>query len=124
MAVAFTQLPAAVSISCVQGDELSIDLALGRSIASYTVTAIVYEKTLASSASGFGGSGTYAAGDTKATFAVTTVSASAGTVKIALTETQTSALSTTGSYRWYLRWVDGSGYTQTILAGPFTVVVP
>jgi hypothetical protein len=124
MAVAFSQTPAEVSVTCVQGDELSIGLGLGRSVAGYTLSAIVYEQVLESSAGSFGSGGTYSAGTTKATFAVSVTSASAGTASIALTETQTAALSTTGNYRWYLRWQDTAGYTQTILAGPFTVVVP
>jgi hypothetical protein len=124
MAVAFSQTPATVSITCVQGDELSIGLGLGRSVSGYTLSAIVYEQTIATTAGKAIPGGTYSVGDTKATFALSVTSASAGTASIALSETQTAALSTSGNYRWYLRWMDTAGYTQTILSGPFTVVVP
>jgi len=124
MAVDFLQTPATVSVTCVQGDELSIGLSLGRAVTGYTITALVYEEVLASNSSTMGSRGTYAVGDTKATFNVGVTSAAAGTVAISLTETQTAALSPAGLYRWYLRWQDTAGYTQTILAGPFTVVIP
>jgi hypothetical protein len=124
MAVDFSQTPAVCSITCVQGDELSIGLNLGRSITGYTLTALVYEEVLASNLAGLGSSGTYTVGDTKATFNVGVTSATAGTLAMSLTETQTTALSPAGLYRWYFRWQDAAGYTQTILAGPFTVVIP
>ena len=124
MAVAFSQIPAPVTVTCVQGDELSIGLNLGRSISGYTVSAAVYEQVLSSNVSATGFGGTYSVGDTKATFNVGVTNATAGTVAIALNESQTAALSTSGNYRWYLRWQDTAGYTQTILAGPFVVVIP
>ena len=124
MAVDFSQTPGVCSITCVQGDELSIGLNLGRSVTGYSLSALVYESVLGSSLATIGSGGTLVVGDTKATFNVGVTSASSGTVAISLTEAQTTALSPTGNYRWYFRWVDTAGYTQTILAGPFTVVIP
>jgi len=124
MALAYSQQPADVSITCVQGDELSIGLNCHQSLTGYTLTALVYEEVLASSSAQMGSSGTYAVGTTKATFNIGATSLSAGTIAISLTETQTAALSTSGNYRWYFRWQDTAGYTQTILAGTFKVVIP
>lgn len=124
MAVAFSQTPAEVAVTCVLGDQLSIGLNLGRAITGYEITAQVYEEVLASNSSTMGSKGIYGVGSIKATFTVGITSASAGTVSISLTQVQTSALSPSGLYRWYLRWVDTAGYRQTILAGPFTVVIP
>ena len=36
----------------------------------------------------------------------------------------TAALVAGTRYRWYFRWQDAAGFTQTILAGPFVVRVP
>lgn len=124
MAVDFSQTPGVCSITCVQGDELSIGLNFGRSVTGYTFVGLIYEQVQSSSFAAMGSGGTYTVGDTKAFLNVSVTSATAGTLSMSLTETQTAALSTSGLYRWYLRWQDTAGYTQTILAGPFTVVIP
>jgi hypothetical protein len=124
MAVDFFQTPGVCSITCVQGDELSVGLNFAQSIVGYSLTALVYEEALASNLAALGSSGTYTVGTTKATFNVGVTSAAAGTLAISLTETQTAAFSPGGRYRWYFRWQNTAGYTQTILSGPFTVVVP
>jgi hypothetical protein len=121
---AFSQTPAEISITCVQGDELAIAIDCKQSLVGYTLTALVYSQTVASSSGSIGLGATYAQGDTVATFSIADISRSAGTVKISLTETQTAALSSSGRYRWFFRWQDSSGYTQAILAGAFTVVIP
>jgi len=121
---AFTQTPAEISITCVQGDELAIAIDCHQSLVGYTLSAVVYNQVVATSSGSLGVGGTYTVGETAATFTIADISRSAGTVKLSLTETQTSALSPSGRYRWYFRWQDTAGYTQSILAGAFTVSIP
>jgi hypothetical protein len=121
---AFSQTPAEISITCVQGDELAIAIDTHQSLVGYTLSAIVYSQALASSSGSIGNGATYTVGDTAATFTIADISRSAGTVKLSLTETQTAALSPSGRYRWFFRWQDTAGYTQAILAGAFNVVIP
>jgi hypothetical protein len=116
MSVTYEQIPGEVSISCVQGDEINIGVNCHQSLVGYTLSAIVYAEV-----SSGGGD---AIGATVATIAVGAVSLAAGTVTLTLTETQTGALQAGTRYRWYLRWTDTAGFTQTILAGPFLVRVP
>ena len=125
----FDQIPADLPITCVVGDELNVGLALktGANVAvnvtGYTLEAKVYVPNYANPDGSFG-AGAYTVGTTAATFAVAVVSASAGTVNIGLTETQTAALSPAVGYRWFFRWVDTSGVTLTVLAGAFTARAP
>jgi hypothetical protein len=125
----FDQIPAELPITCVVGDELNVGLALktGANVAvnvtGYTLEAKVYVPTYANPDGSFG-SGAYTVGATVATFAVSVVSASAGTVNIGLTEQQTAGLSPAVGYRWFFRWVDTSGVTLTVLAGAFTARAP
>jgi hypothetical protein len=116
MSVTYEQIPAEVSISCVQGDELNIGLNCHQTLVGYTLSAIVYAEV-----SSNGGD---AIGSTAAAFSVGAISLAAGTVTLGLTETQTAALVAGTRYRWYFRWQDAAGFTQTILAGPFVVRVP
>lgn len=116
MSVVYEQVPAELTISCVQGDELNIGVNCHQSLVGYTLSAIVYAEV-----SSGGGD---AIGTTAATFTVGAVSLAAGTVTLGLAETQTAGLSAGGRYRWYFRWQDATGFTQTILAGPFGVRVP
>lgn len=125
----FDQIPAELPITCIVGDELNVGLALKTgtnaavNVTGYTLEAKVYVPTFANPDGSFG-SGAYTVGATAATFTTSVVSASAGTVNIGLTETQTSALSPAIGYRWYFRWVDTSGVTLTVLAGAFTARAP
>lgn len=131
MAVSFVQTPAEMSIEFVAGDELNVGLAFttpGTSptpinLTGYTLAAKVYVPTFANPDGSFG-SGAYTVGATAATFTVSPVSLSGGTVNIGLTETQTAALSAATGYRWYFRWTDTSGVTLTVLAGTFTARIP
>jgi len=128
VATAFVQTPAEMSIECVSADELNVGLAFTSSSAAinltgYTLEAKVYVPTF-SNADGTFGSGAYTVGTTAATFTISAVSLSGGTVNIGLTETQTVALSPAVGYRWYFRWTDTSGVTLTVLAGTFTARAP
>ncbi len=128
MATAFVQTPAEMSIECVAGDELNVGLAFTSSSAAinltgYTFEAKVYLPVFANP-DGSLTEGAYTVGSTAATFTVSAVSLSGGTLNVGLTETQTVALSPAVGYRWYFRWTDTSGVTLTVLSGEFTARAP
>ena len=128
MATEFVQTPADMSIECVSADELNVGLAFTSSSAAinltgYTFEAKVYLPVFANP-DGSMGEGAYTVGATAATFTVSAVSLSGGTVNIGLTETQTAALSPAVGYRWYFRWTDTAGVTLTVLSGSFTARAP
>lgn len=127
----FDQTPAEFPITFVVGDELNVGLAFTTpgttptpvNLTGYTFEAKVFVPTYANPDGGFG-SGAYTIGTTAATFSVSPVSLSGGTVNIGLTETQTAALSPATGYRWYFRWVDTAGVTLTVLSGALTARIP
>jgi hypothetical protein len=128
VATEFVQTPADMSIECVSADELNVGLAFTSSSAAinltgYTFEAKVYLPVFANP-DGSLGEGAYTVGATAATFTVSAVSLSGGTVNIGLTETQTLALSPAVGYRWYFRWTDTAGVTLTVLSGSFTARAP
>jgi hypothetical protein len=128
VATEFVQTPAEMSIECVAGDELNVGLAFTSSSAAinltgYTFEARVYLPVFANP-DGTLGEGAYTVGATAATFTVSAVSLSGGTVNAGLNETQTAALSPAVGYRWYFRWTDTAGVTLTVLSGSFTARAP
>jgi hypothetical protein len=128
VATAFVQTPADMSIEFVVGDELNIRLAFTSSSAAinltgYTLESKVFKPVFANPDGSFS-QGAYTVGATAATFTVSAVSLSGGTLNLGLTETQTSALSPAIGYRWYFRWTDTSGVTLTVLSGTFTARSP
>lgn len=130
MAASFVQVPAEMPVTFVAGDELNIGLAFTAgspaapvNLTGYTLEAKVFVPEFANPAGGFG-AGSYTVGATAATFTVSTVSLTGGTVNIGLTETQTAALNPAVGYRWYIRWVDTSGVTLTVVSGPFVARIP
>jgi len=128
VATAFSQTPAEMSIECVAGDELNVGLAFTSSSAAvnltgYTFEAKVFVPVFANPDGSFS-QGAYTVGATAATFTVSAVSLSGGTINIGLTETQTLALSPAVGYRWFFRWSDTSGVTLTVLSGSFTARAP
>jgi len=132
VATAFVQTPADMSIECVSGDELNVGLAFTQpsgsssaaiNLTGYTFEAKVYLPVFANP-DGSLTEGAYTVGSTAATFTVSAVSLSGGTLNVGLTETQTLALSPAVGYRWYFRWTDTSGVTLTVLAGTFTARAP
>ena len=123
MAVTFSQLPGAIDLVFVPGDEVNFAVNLGKNVTGYAFTCAVY----VASTSGFqGGVGAaLTAGDTAITPTVTVSNATTGALVIGMSEIQTAALSSVASYRWSLRWVTpGSIMTRTILAGLVTVKAP
>lgn len=123
MASTFSQLPGTLDIVFVKGDEVSIALDFDRDLTNYTITAPIYVTQVFSSTGGGAGTVT-GVGQTATSFVISPVNLASGTLTINLSETQTNALLPTIAYRWYMRWVDPSQVTRTVLSGTLTVANP
>lgn len=119
----FTQLPGTLDLTFVQGDEVAIALDFDRDLTGYAITAPVYVTAVYASGGG-GSSFVETVGQTAANFAISIVDLSLGQITIGLPETSTGNLSPAIAYRWYMRWVDPSLVTRTVLSGTVTVVNP
>jgi len=115
----FSQIPGDLDLRIVRGDEVTFSAVFaGVDLTGFTVTAAVY--------SGFGATAT----DTPVATPTVTVTmatvnnVTSSTVQISMTETQTAAISPTGSNRWFLRWVSPGGVTRTVLSGTVTASNP
>lgn len=118
-----TQLPGELNLRLVQGDELNVDCDFDVNVTGYTITNSVYVTNVY--ASGGGGSGfVTTVGATVTTFGQTVTNAAAGQIRLGLPEDKSALLSPAIGYRWYLRWVDTSGVTRTVLSGTITTVNP
>jgi hypothetical protein len=123
MSEIFRQLPGELSLEFVQGDELAVALDFDRNLTGFTIETKVY--VTAVFASGLGGAGSVeTVGATAATFTISPTDLTAGQITIGLTETQTALLSPSVAYRWYMRWVDTTLFTRTVLSGTVTVRNP
>jgi hypothetical protein len=115
----FSQIPGDLDLRIVRGDEVTFSAVFAATnLTGFTVTAAVY--------SGFGATAT----DTPVATPTVTVTmatvnnVTSSTVQISMTETQTAAISPTGSNRWFLRWVSPGGVTRTVLSGTVTASNP
>lgn len=119
----FTQLPGALDLKFVAGDEVRVNCDFDLDITGYTVTNSVYVSAVY--ATDGGGSGFITAvGATVTTFDQAVTNAGSGQMLLTLPENKSSLLSPGIGYRWYLRWVDLSGVTRTVLSGSITTVAP
>lgn len=106
----YSQLPAVLDLQLVRGDELNFVAQFpGMDLTAGTVSAAVYDASTTE--------GTTVTTPGLSVSVVTAGGVPASTVGVSLVETQTSALSMAGRYRWYLRWVSPGGVTRTYLAG-------
>jgi hypothetical protein len=123
MSEIFRQLPGELSLEFVQGDELAVALDFDRNLTGFTIETKVY--VTAVFASGLGGAGSVeTVGATAATFTISPTDLTAGQITIGLSEAQTALLSPSVAYRWYMRWVDTTLFTRTVLSGTVTVRNP
>ncbi len=119
----FTQLPGELSLEFIQGDELAVALDFDRDLTGFQIETKIY--VTAVYASGLGGAGSVeTVGETAATFTIQNTDLAAGQITIGLTEAQTALLSPSVAYRWYMRWVDTTLFTRTVLSGTVTVRNP
>jgi hypothetical protein len=115
----FSQLPGDLDVQIVRGDEVTFSAVFAATnLTDFTVTAAVY--------SGFGADAisTPVATPTVTVTMATTNNVTSSTVQVSMTETQTLAISPTGSSRWFLRWVSPGGVTRTVLSGTVTAQNP
>jgi hypothetical protein len=112
----FTQLPGTLDVEIVVGDEVAMSVDFDRDITGYTLEAPIYLSQLFVAGVGGAAAGV-TQGETVAQWSILVADAAAGTVALGLSEEVTSSLVAEASYRWYLRWVDPSGYTRTVLSG-------
>jgi hypothetical protein len=115
----FSQIPGDLDLRIVRGDEVTFSAVFAATnLTGFTVTAAVY--------SGFGATATDnpVATPTVTVTMATVNNVTSSTVQISLTETQTAAISPTGSNRWFLRWVSPGGVTRTVLSGTVTASNP
>ena len=112
----FTQLPGTLDVEIVVGDEVAMSVDFDRDITGYTLEAPIYVTRVFAQGVGGVSSGT-AVGGTVTRWTVSVTDAAAGTIALGLNEAQTTLLLPSVSHRWFLRWVDTSGYTRTVLSG-------
>jgi hypothetical protein len=114
------QLPAPLDVALVAGDEINFTLRFKTGtgaafpLTGYTITAKVFVSRITA-----GSTTAPAVGTEQLTFSQT-VDATAGTVLLGLTETQTAQLASTAgvlNWRWYARWVSPGGVTRTVASG-------
>ena len=115
----FSQLPGTLDVEIVQGDEVAMSVDFDRDITGYQIEAPIYVTQVFAQGVGGVSSGT-AVGETVANWTVSVTNAAAGTVALGLTEADTTLLLPSVAHRWFLRWVDTSGYTRTVLSGQVT----
>jgi hypothetical protein len=96
----YDQTPGTLNLSFKRSDDFSAMVDFSISLASYTVTA---------------GITSLVSGAEVQPLTVSFVSATAGTVNVSLTDTQTAALAR-GTYGWQMRWVENNA-TRTALTG-------
>jgi hypothetical protein len=119
----FTQLPGELNLTFVQGDQVKVNCDFDVNITGYTITNSVYVTSVY--ASGGGGSGYVTTiGATVTTFDQTVTSAANGQILLDLSENKSALLTPGVGYRWYLRWMDQSSVTRTVLSGTLTAVNP
>lgn len=102
----FSVIPGTLNVTVKQGDRLQFVADFTNTLTGYTVAAEVYSLV-----------------DNRTMLAMTaTITSEAnGTVQISLSSTETASLAA-GTYKWKLRWDEGSGAYRTALSGIFEVL--
>jgi hypothetical protein len=101
----YDQTPGTLNLSFKRADDFSAMVDFSISLASYTVTA---------------GITSLVSGAEVQPLTVSFVSATAGTVNVSLTDTQTAALAR-GTYGWQMKWTENNA-TRTALTGFVEVI--
>ena len=118
----FDQLPGALDLRFVPSDEVNVALNLQRDVTGYTFTSFIYQTNITTTGGGSGSISSFGQTVTSPTIGIT--DATAGSMILGLSETQTELLAPGGSYRWFLRWVAPGEITRTIISGSVTAVAP
>lgn len=113
----YSVLPDTLDFVFVQGDEFNVELDFDVDLTGYTFETKIIQVLAVS-----GGNVTSFSDAT--TFTQTPINLSTGRLNLSLTETQTSALTLGGNYRWFFRWVAPGVVTRTVLSGTVSVRSP
>jgi len=103
------QLPGELDISCVQGDDLNIQLSVDENLSGYTFIASVHELN----------------GTEKSLTTALSVDSAISTLEVTFPASVTSSLSVTGkdgSHNWKTSYTSPSGLIRTWVKGAFKVV--
>jgi len=103
----YSQLPGALNLWLVRGDEMPISATFNVDLTGYTLTSAIFNEATQTSV----------ATPTISMTTATSNNVTTSTVSLTWTETQTAALALTTRYRWYFRWVSPAGVTRTVLSG-------
>ncbi|NBW12450.1 MAG: hypothetical protein EBR82_30905 [Caulobacteraceae bacterium] len=120
MTTTFSLLPYAIDLEFVRGDEVPFTVVFnGTDLTNYGLTSSVYivDTGTYSRTRGTVSELVVPTVTKSVSVAAGTVTTTTSTVSVRLTEQQTSLIPETGNPRWYLRWIDPSGVTRTILSG-------
>jgi hypothetical protein len=113
----FKQRPGVLDLEMISGDEFAFTATFELNLSGYTLTSGVYKVSDSSLV---------------VTPTLTITTGSTSTVKVSLTETQTTSIFDAGNpsqgtprerMRWWLRWVDPTGYTRMALSGNVVIGV-
>lgn len=118
-----SQLPGVLDFQLVKGDECTVALNLGFDVTGYTFSSVIYS-TVVTGAGGGDGSTLTSVGATVTQPTLGVVAATAGSMLVGVSESQTNMLTPGSTYRWYLRAVAPGEITRTLLAGTFQTVAP
>lgn len=105
-----------------RGDEVNVAVSLGRDVTNYSWESYIYQSDTTTTGGGVGSLSGIGSTVTQPVIGVS--NASTGAMVIGLSEVQTTLLSPTTTYRWYLRWISPTSITRTILSGSVTAVAP
>lgn len=122
MSLELRQQPKQCNVVLVVGDELPFAVTFGRDITNYTIEVKVYAAPL--SVPTGGGQAARTQGTVIFTPQVQIANPATGIANVTFTEANTSLLSPTGSYRWYVRWTTPAGQTRTLISGSVFPEVP
>lgn len=111
-----SRIPGELNLIFVIGDDLPITVDIDQDVTGATFEASVYVSGLGAFATPPGEGYETTVGAEVFAPSVTVTDAAAGTLAISITDAQSDMLSSSVSYRWFLRMTDGS-LTRTILAG-------
>lgn len=110
------RIPGELNLVFVIGDDLPITVDLDQDVTSATFEAGVYVDGVGVFATSPGAGYITTPGATVFNPYVTVTDAAAGTLEISIADAQTAMLSSSVTYRWFLRMTTGA-ITRTILSG-------
>ena len=110
----YALLPQNLNLQFIRGDEFWFTVDADTSLVGYSFSSSIYKVTNITN-------GIITGTQEVAQFTITPINLALGTLNLSLQESQTAALSTTDTLRWYFRWVGPGVVTRTVLSGNLTV---